>query len=213
MAPFITEELFHILKERLEGCEVLTDADPYTKECIKALQSSACLVAPYPTKLDETNQEIEDLFHLMEQIVYTIRNIRGEMKLSPGTATDVYIIGQSDDPEWQAVREHVTIIAALVKTTKIIVQTQEPTIGFACTGIYHALKIQLPLPDEMLKQEKIRLNKEQEKLEVSLEKLQNQLSNSDFVNRAPAQLIEKNKAQLSQTEQELREIKEKLRSF
>ncbi|WP_039358515.1 valine--tRNA ligase [Candidatus Protochlamydia amoebophila] len=210
MAPFITEELFHILKERLEGVEALTNADPYTKECIQALQSSACLVAPYPLRIGEKNQKVEALFALMEQIVYTIRNIRGEMKLSPGTATDVYIIGQADDPEWQSAREHITMISALVKTRQILVETEEPKIGFACTGVYHALKIQLPLPEELLKQEKTRLNKEQEKLEISLEKLKNQLSNTDFVSRAPVHLIEKQNQQLFQTEQELREIKEKL---
>ncbi|WP_075883447.1 valine--tRNA ligase [Candidatus Protochlamydia sp. W-9] len=210
MAPFITEELFHILKERLEGVEALTNADPYTKECIQALQSSACLVAPYPVRIGEKNQKVEAVFALIEQIVYTIRNIRGEMKLSPGTATDVYIIGQADDPEWQSAREHITMISALVKTQRILVETEEPKMGFACTGVYHALKIQLPLPEELLKQEKTRLNKEQEKLEISLEKLKNQLSNTDFVSRAPAHLIEKQNQQLSQTEQELREIKEKL---
>ncbi|CUI17244.1 valyl-tRNA synthetase [Candidatus Protochlamydia naegleriophila] len=212
MAPFITEELFHILKERLAGLEEVEESDPYTKECIQALQSTACLVAPYPRVIrpEDSNEQIDQTFALMEQMVYTIRNIRGEMKLSPGVATDVYIIGQSDDPEWQTVKENTALIAALVRTQRIEVQSQESPIGFACTGVFHALKIQLPLPEEMLKQEKVRLSKEQEKLQASLEKLKTQLANPDFVNRAPAQLIEKLQQQVSQGEVELQEIKHKL---
>ncbi len=215
MAPFITEELFHILKQRLEGMEEVEESDPYTKECIQALQCSACLIAPYPQVIrpEDSDEQIDQTFALMEQMVYTIRNIRGEMKLSPGVATDVYIIGQSHDPEWQTVKENTALIAALVRTQRIEVQTHESPIGFACTGVFHALKIQLPLPEEMLKQEKVRLNKEQEKLEISLEKLKTQLANPDFVSRAPAQLIEKQQQQLSQGEIELQEIKRKLSSL
>ncbi len=48
IAPFITEEIFQILKKRLDGAKATAEADPYTIECITALQSAACIVAPYP---------------------------------------------------------------------------------------------------------------------------------------------------------------------
>ena len=52
----------------------------------------------------------------MEQVIYTIRNIRGEMKLSPGTATDVYIIGKGDHPDWKTIKENGRMIGALIRT-------------------------------------------------------------------------------------------------
>lgn len=213
MAPFITEELFHILKEHLEGLTLHSHSDTYTQECIRALQSAACLVAPFPQVIQESNLEIEQTFALMEQIIYTIRNIRGEMKLPPSTATDVYIIGQPDDSNWQTVQSNIHMIAALVRTQKVEALIVEPKLGFTCTGVYHSLKIILPLPEELLKQELQRLTKEQDKLNVSLEKLRTQLANPDFVNRAPAQLIEKQQQQLTQSEKELEEIFQKLQSF
>jgi valyl-tRNA synthetase len=215
MAPFITEELFHILKEQLEGVTIQPHSDPYTQECIRALKSAACLIAPFPQVIRESdlNPEIDQTFALMEQVIYTIRNIRGEMKLSPGTATDVYFIGKADDPDWQTVQSNIHMIAALVRTQKIEVLTAEPKLGFTCTGVYHALKIILPLPEELLKQELQRLTKEQDKLNASLEKLRTQLANPDFVSRAPAQLIEKQQQQLAQGEKELEEISRKLQSF
>ncbi len=215
MAPFITEELFHILKEQLQGVEITANNDPYTRECIQALQSSACLVAPFPQVLraSDRNADVDQAFALMEQVIYTIRNIRGEMKLSPGTTTDVYIIGQTEDPDWQTIQNNSAMIAALVRTQHIAIQTHEPSLGFTCTGVYRSLKIILPLPEELLKQELLRLTKEKDKLTLSLDKLRTQLANPDFVSKAPAQLIEKQQQQLAQGEKELEEITRKLHSF
>lgn len=215
IAPFITEELFQIMKERLKGIELTPNADPYTQECVQALQSAACLVAPYPQILRETDQNpaVEAAFALMEQVVYTIRNIRGEMKLPPGAATDVYIIGQPEDRDWKVIQDNTQLISALVRTQKIVVETAEPTLGFVCTGVCRSLKIILPLPEELLKQELIRLEKEKEKLTVSLEKLRTQLGNPEFVGKAPAQLIEKQRQQLAHGEKELEEITKKIKTL
>lgn len=215
MAPFITEELFHILKEHLEGVSLESNSDSYTQESVKALQSEACIVAPYPKVIRESdiNPEIDQTFSMMEQVIYTIRNIRGEMKLSPGIATDLYIIGEAADTDWQIIKSNIQMIAALVRTQKIEVLTAQPSLGFTCTGVYRSLKIILPLPEELLKQELQRLTKEKDKLAISLEKLRTQLSNADFVSRAPAQLIEKQQQQLAQGENELKEISQKLASF
>lgn len=215
MAPFITEELFHILKEQLQGVEHVPSSDLYTQECVRALQTVACLVAPFPQVLRESdlNPEIDRTFALVDQAIYTIRNIRGEMKLSPGTATDVYIIGKADDAEWQTIQNNKHMISALVRTQKVEVLTEEPHLGFSCVGVYHSLRIILPLPEELLKQELQRLSKEKDKLHVSLEKLRTQLSLADFVSRAPPQLIEKQQQQLAQGEKELEEIVKKLESL
>ncbi len=216
MAPFITEELFHILKEQFQELALNNGTpDPYTLECIHALQSPACIVAPFPQVIRSTdvNPQVEQTFALMEQIIYTIRNIRGEMKLSPGTATDVYIMGQATDPDWQTAQENTLMINALVRTQKIEVLTQELSLGFTCTGVCRSLKIMLPLPQELLKQEMVRLNKEKDKLTVSLEKLRAQLANTEFTSKAPPQLIEKQQQQLAQGEKELEAIQQKLQSL
>ena len=105
------------------------------------------------------------------------------------------------------------MIAALVRTHKIVVETAEPALGFVCTGVCRSLKIILPLPEELLKQELIRLEKEKEKLTASLEKLRTQLGNPDFVGKAPAQLIEKQRQQLAHGEKELEEITKKIKTL
>lgn len=213
MVPFITEELFHILKtEYLQGVQLLEEADPYTKECVQALMSSACIVAPYPQVIreEDINLEIDQTFATVEKVIYTIRNMRGEMKLPPGVVTDVYIVGSANDPEWTTIQENISLVTALVRTNRIEVLTEEPQLGFACVGVYHALKVMLPLPPQMAEQELLRLKKEKEKLEAAIEKLSLQLVNTDFIKRAPSQLVEKFQQQLIQSQNELKEINIKL---
>lgn len=212
MAPFITEELFQLLKERLNGASARSGVDPYTAEALTALKAPACIVAPYPRVIREgdINPKIDETFALVERVVYSIRNIRGEMKLTPGMATDVHIVGKSTDSQYQIVDQNRSIIQALVRTNKIEMHTQEPKVGFACTGAVDTLKIMVPLPEEMLKQEKTRLHKEKERLTLSLEKVRSSLGNPDFVSKAPPALIEKQQQQCTQTEKELAEISAKL---
>lgn len=215
MAPFISEELFQLLKERLQGIKNASDTDPYTSEAIRALQCSACIIAPYPQVIRESdcNRAIDETFDLVGNVVYTIRNIRGEMKLPPNAATDVHIVGAETDPALDVIKHNMNIITALVRINTFQTHTQEPAIGLSATGVLNTLKVIIPIPEDLLKQEKIRLSKEQERLSTSLEKMRQQFSNPDFVSKAPPQLIEKNKNLMQQTEKELSEVTAKLKKI
>lgn len=215
IAPFITEELFQVVKERLQGIVLRSGIDPYTEETIVALQAAGCIVAPYPKVIRESdlNTEIEQGFDLVGRVVYTIRNIRGEMKLPPGAATDIHIMGAANDPQYDFVNRHRSIIMALVRTNKIEMHQSQPDVGFACMGVIDSLKVMIPLPEEMVKQEVARLTKEKEKLVIGLEKVRASLANPDFVSKAPPALIEKQQLQCTQSEQELTEICAKLEAM
>lgn len=212
MAPFITEELFHLLKERFQSAKAAAESDPYTKEAIAALQSPACIVAPYPQIIRESdiNAEIDQTFDGVEKVIYAIRNIRGEMKLTPGTATDVYIMGSRANPLYGILEKNGKIVQALVRINTFELTEAEPTVGFASTALLDGMKIIIPLPEELVKQEKKRLEKERERLVVNLDKLKAQFENADFVSKAPPQLLEKQKTLMDKTEKELEEITVKL---
>lgn len=200
IAPFITEELFGILKQRLQSAEASPNADLYTIECIDALHSTACMVAPFPLVIQPPSPFVEAAFTTIEQVVYTIRNIRGEMKLAPGIATDVYIIGKENDPDLHLIQNQLSIITSLVRINQIFIGPEAPTIEFVSIGSFHSLKIILPLPKELQEQEASRLAKEKEKNKLAAGKLRSQLSNPDFIAKAPPTLIEKLRSQLSHLE-------------
>lgn len=215
MAPFITEELFQLIKKQFEGVTLNAGIDPYTAECIKALQAQACIVSPYPQVIRESdlNDSIEETFNLVERVVYTIRNIRAEMKVPPGTASDIHIIGKEADPHFLLLQKNAAIISALVRTNSVQLHTEEPNIGLSSNGMLELLKIMIPIPQQMLVQERTRLEKEKERLNNTLERMRGQLSNVEFVTNAPPQLVEKQKKQLQDTENELKEVFNKLESL
>jgi len=100
IAPFITEEIFHLLKEHFIHLKP-ANPDPYTRDAIDALLSPACIIAPYPQVLDKEgiNPAVEETFSLMNEIVYTIRNIRAEMQITQRELTDVIIEGETKSVE------------------------------------------------------------------------------------------------------------------
>lgn len=214
MAPFITEELFQLLKERLKGAsQPATSLDPYTTEALLALKSASCMIAPYPTLLraSDQNSAIEKTFALIEALVYAIRNIRGEMKIPPSSAVEVHLAAPLNHAERQAVVDNQKIIAALVKISKLHMHTETPeTLGHASLAKVEGFTLLIPIPEELLQQELVRLTKEKERLIQLIERINTQLSNENFVNNAPPELIVKQRGLLSQAENDLRHIDEKV---
>lgn len=216
MAPFITEELFQRIKSRFADVKAAQDCDPYSKEAITALQAPACMVAAYPQVIRESDRapEIESNFAIVEKVVYAIRNLRGEMKLPPGAAIDIHISGDSGSSSYQALKNNGNILQALIKTNSLTLASEDPAEQRpACTAFAEGLKITVPIPAELLAQEAARLKKEQEKLLTSSERLRQQLANPEFTQNAPAQLVEKQKQQLQQSELDLQEIAQKLNAI
>ncbi len=210
MAPFITEELFQMLKAKLSG--LTAHADPYTNETIAALNSPACIAAAYPKviRTEDINPEIETTFAFLDEVVRTIRNIRAEMQLPPGTATDVFIHSEPNDPQRHLIETNKGIIHALVRIQKMSFSREEKTEQFSASSIVGNLKLIIPLPQEFRDKEKIRLVKERDKYIAQQNNLRGQLANTDFLEKAPPQLVEKLKNSLLQTEKELNETMRKM---
>lgn len=213
MAPFITEELFQRLKARFPGnIQAASDADVYTKETLKALESSACIIAPFPTVLrpEDIHKDVEDSFDLISQVVYTVRNMRGEMQLPPSIAVDVYI---ADDNHTTSVTRRIdsslSILEALVKINKLHIVDTLPK-GFGASGAVNGLRLFIPLPQEYKEQEKVRLEKEKVRLENSLKALRSRLENEEFISRAPEHLVAEHRKQAQDAEQTLRSIENAL---
>jgi valyl-tRNA synthetase len=201
MAPFITEELFHQLKEK---CPPGMCNDPYMTETLKALQAPACIVAPYPTCIakEDINPEIEKTFALMDQIVHAVRNIRAEMQLAPSVTTDLFI--KAPNP---ILLENVGMLKALVRIGKI--EVGEPK-GFAASSVIEGMTLIIPLPEEMREKERLRLVKQQEKLIQQEHQMRTKLANEKFLEKAPKELVDDCKHQLQQIENQLVETGKKL---
>ncbi|MCB1110728.1 MAG: valine--tRNA ligase, partial [Chlamydiia bacterium] len=194
IAPFITEEIFHLLKEHFPHLKP-SNADPYTAEAIQALSSPSCIQAPYPQVIDPhaINPKIEEAFAFLNEIVYAIRNIRAEMQLPPSASTDIILEGPAEEVE-----PHASIISSLVRVQTLSFNPKEKPSGFTSSVLVKDIKITIPLPSDLLEKEKNRLEKEQEKLQVQITSLKKQLANPNFVERAPQELVQKTQASLQE---------------
>jgi valyl-tRNA synthetase len=207
IAPFITEELFQLIKKQFSSGHT---KDPYTRETLEALQAPACIVAPYPKVIREIDIDgaIEEEFAAVDQLVHAIRNIRAEMQVPPGTPTALHIVG----PQGQLAfaEKHQAILKALVRLEQITFNEKEVPLPFASTTMVGDLKLIIPLPVEMIEREKHRLTKERDKLIEQQQGARIKLGNPDFMMKAPPQLVEKLQISLQQAERDLYEISQKL---
>lgn len=195
MTPFITEELFQSLKSLLGSLDE-SSSNSWTQESIKALNSLSIMIAPYPNTetLSKSDSQIEDIYNTIHDVIYTIRNIRGEMKIGPGIKTDIYILGPSKDNLMQLIQEHQHILLALLPIHQLHFVDKLPTFTFSSHQAVKSIQVVIPLPDELAKKEQERLEKELAKVDANLEKVKQQLNNPEFVDRAPEALVAKQKA-------------------
>ncbi len=212
ITPFITEELFSRLQQQLTGLNVSENADPYTKEAVLALNSPACIKAPYPQNISQKDidPETEKTFAGMQELIRAIRNIRAEMQIPPSEKTDLVVIGTGH--EVKMAQNHASMMSALTPTQEITFADQEPNL-FGATAIVGELKLFIPMPESLKQKERLRLEKEQEKLVKTIESTQMKLANEDFRSKAPKEVVEKLENALLQNEKQLHEMREKLRSL
>ena len=215
ITPFITEELFSILKAAFSDIRSPhSSTDPYIKDAIHALLARACIEAPYPSILSESDiaPSVEIDFGKINELVRIIRNIRTEMQIPPSEKTDLYISGAEDTVEWHLAQNHQSILFALTPTANLVFSSKDPSF-FGASALFGPLKLTIPIPQSLRDKEKTRLEKEREKLLKMAESTEAKLANTEFRSRAPKEIVEKLEENLSQTKKQLNEISVKLAAF
>lgn len=206
IAPFITEELFGILKGKLGKIKPLKGSDPYTKECLEALAAPVCATTLYPKVIDPLaiDETIEKRFALVEEIIYTVRNMRAEVKMALHEVCDLYLVGA------EIIEKEASILSSLLKVGKIFFVKEPPTLPHSAIKSVGMIQVIIPLSEELIHQEKVRLHKELEKLIKLHEQVEKQLQNKDFLLRAKAELVEEKKQLFLETQNEITRIKREL---
>ncbi len=167
--PFITEELWHLIEERKDGESISTSEYP---------KLNSDLIKP----------SAESEMEMVQGIVYSIRNIRGEMNIPPSKSIDAYIKSSE-------VKEHqIDYIKKLAKVENIITGEDIEKPGASASAVFSKSEIYIPLKGLIdLDVERQRIEKEINRLEGSLKGIEKKLSNEKFVNNAPADVVEKEK--------------------
>lgn len=172
--PFITEEIFVNLQESEESI----------------------MLSKWPTFKSEWDFKAkEHEIELIKGAVRHIRAVRNEMNVPPSRKAKVYVV--SENAEVMAIFERGKVFfGVLASASEVIVQKDRAGIAEdAVSTIIPNATLYMPFADLVdLQKELERLSKEKAKLEMEVERVNKKLGNEGFVAKAPAKLIEEEKA-------------------
>lgn len=206
VAPFITEELFSILQDLQKG--ITYPNHPLLLQVKETYEQKECALTSLPIcHMKDANAE--EIFKNLQQTLYSIRNMRQETNIPPGEMVKIHIETENPDLEMNK-----NVLFALTKIDSIdFYETMPVNNSPSSVAILPNVKIILFIPESLLVKEKVRLQKALEKTIKSLENTKNQLSNKDFIERAPKELLEEKQSLLNSLLETKTEIESKLTSL
>lgn len=167
--PFITEEIWDKVKTPGEGLLVVSPW-PATNPAFE-----------FPAEAAEAA--------LFQEIVYRIRNIRGEMNVPPDRKASVILRTESERITRLITREEASLKALAKLETVAIDPTYVPKRSDA-SAVMPEAEVFVPLEGLIdFEKERARIAKEIEKARGDIEKVDMKLSNSSFMDKAPAEVI------------------------
>ncbi len=179
--PFITEEIWQTLPDKVR------------------VKGESIMIATYPVA-DENliNPGIEQDMQMVMDLIMAIRNIRGEMNIAPSMQIRVIV-----KVENKALGEHLEKSAGYVKTlarvSELCIGAAETKPTAAATAVITGAEVYVPLEGILdLTQERDRLLKEIAKISKDIEVFSKKLSNKNFVDKAPKEVVEKDTAKLEE---------------
>ena len=187
--PFITEEIWQTIGKMSgkTGPSIMLEVYPKAQ----------------PEKIDE---KAEAWVALLKESVDACRSLRGEMNISP--ATKVPLIAAGDSVQLQAYAPHLKALAKLAEV-EIVTDLPEADAPVALAGDFKLmLKIEIDVAAE-----KERLGKEIARLEGEIAKANGKLTNESFVARAPAAVVEQEKARVAEFSASLEKLKTQLQKL
>jgi len=154
-------------------------------------------------------QAIDDL-EWVKQFIVAIRNIRGEMDISPKVALPVLLKNVNKEDQ-RRLNENQQFLSALAKLDTITVLKSSEEAPLSATAVVGELSVLIPMAGLIDKDAEVsRLSKAIEKLSKDADKTRGKLSNEKFVGKAPEAVINKEKAKLAEAESALEKLQDQL---
>ncbi|MFO7604913.1 MAG: valine--tRNA ligase [Desulfurivibrionaceae bacterium] len=185
--PFVTEEIWH----KLPGTD------------------GSIMKAAFPGENGEAlheDPEAESTMETISGIITGIRNIRGEMNISPSKALSVKV--QSDDDAKRLLMDTCSdLIINLAKLESFETSKPGNRPKSAATSLVDGAAVFVLLEGVIdFSKEEVRLEKEMNKVKQELDTLEKKLGNKGFIDKAPEHVVQK----VRERSDELREKQQKL---
>ncbi|AJE14597.1 valine--tRNA ligase [Stutzerimonas balearica] len=151
-----------------------------------------------PERLDEA---AEGDIEWVKAFMLGIRQIRGEMNISMAKRIDV-VLGNASAEDQRRLADNEPLLKKLAKLESIRVLGQGEDAPLAATALVGDLQVLVPMAGLIDKDAELaRLDKEIARLDGEVQRVGGKLANAGFVDKAPPQVIDKERAKLAEAEQ------------
>lgn len=171
--PFITEEIFQHLPQ----------------------PTASIMIEPWPDNERFYRPQAEEDMRLLIQVIRAIRNIRNEFNIPPGMKIPVQVVTADTEKAAKIMKnqDYAENMANLKEITVGGPQEKRPLQALSA----YLVDIEILVPVEGVidvEKEIRRLKKELQATEQDIKRLESKLSNQGFISKAPAEVVEREKA-------------------
>ena len=173
--PFITEELWQVVAP-----------------LANAKTADSIMLSAYPqADKEKIVQTAFDKMAALKDLVEEVRKLRGEMGIAPNVKAPLFVEGSA---ELEGLLKYLPSLTRLTEAKLVdnLPEAEDAPVA-VCNGARLMLKVEIDKAAETA-----RLSKEAEKLQKALDKLNAKLSKPGYTEKAPAHLVEKDKAELAE---------------
>ena len=185
--PFITEELWQVVAP-LANAKI----------------ADSIMLAAYPqADQEQIVQTAFDKMAALKDLVEEVRKLRGEMGIAPNVKAPLFVEGSA---ELEGLLKYLPSLTRLTEAKLVdnLPEAEDAPVA-VCNGARLMLKVEIDKAAETA-----RLTKEAEKLQKALDKLNAKLSKPGYTDKAPAHLVEKDKADLAELEDKMAKVQNQL---
>ena len=182
--PFITEDIWHLLKERQDGDDIIIAQQP---------------------KQQVVDNDILNQFIFTQDVINNIRKIRAEKNISMKEAIELIVV----DKDGSVNKDFDSVIMKLCNVSSINYVTENPQDAFGF--LVKAVEFFIPVTDNIDTEAEIKkLEEELAYAQGFLRSVEAKLSNEKFVNGAPAAVVDKERKKKSDAEAKIKVLEQQI---
>jgi valyl-tRNA synthetase len=203
--PFVTEELWQRLKQAGAVCGV--------RSASESAELKALMVAEYP-EADERffDEEAEQQMAFLMELVRKVRAIRADLGI-PTAKVDI-VLACDDERIPKLVEENLWWLRFVGRINEVRFIRFGETVPQAVSELVNSAEVFVPLSGIVdISKLKERWQKRLNELTKELERVQVRLSNPQFVERAPAEIVEAERQRLAELTQQKEALERKLKTI
>lgn len=166
--------------------------------------TDSIVVADYPqTDTAQISEQVEADMEWLQELIASVRNIRGEMKLGNAVRLPVLLqnISADEDARLSRIKNQ---FKALAKVESLEIVKEGDEVPLSSSSMVGQLRVLVPMKGLIdPTAELARLGKSYDKLKGQAEGIARKLGNEGFVSKAPAEVVDAEKAKLAELEGQL----------